>query len=224
MNESKLNILVNILFCAICSIFSIIDSLNAIEYYVYAEFHSSFFKISCLIFIIAQPIMLLIYYLISLLYLCYISDFDFEKLTSDYEYYEMIFFRKMVRNSYLWVFPLTLYLSFLGYTKFFALYSLRFLLEAPRSFRVFKNVITTTLYHSVIIQSIFQTVPQIVIQVTNNLLINEDRHHMRGVLNFSTLFSLIFLSMNLILYLREKPGYTYNTYTLNKNKSQLNLV
>jgi hypothetical protein len=192
----------HLLFCVICCVFGIIDHLNAYEYYIYAEFHSSFFKIATMIFILIHPIILFIYNLITLFYLSYISDHDFSELTSDNEYYELIFFRDKMKQNLLWALPLSLLLTFISYFKFFSLYSLKFLM-ADGNYEVFKNVITSTLYHAVIIQSIFQSLPQVILQVVNNLLIREDKHNMRGVFNFSTLFSIGFMSMIIILYCRE---------------------
>lgn len=199
----KVEIIKNIIFCVIVCVLSIIDHLNAIEYLIYAEFHSFFLKISILIFIIIHPIVLLFYYLITLLYIGYIIDYDFDELTSDFEYYELIYFRNKVKESKCWILPLGIYLTILTYLKIFSLYSIKFIIEF-KNMQIFKNIITTTLYHAVIIQSIFQSLPQIILQVLNNLLLVEDKHHMRGVFNFSTFFSIAFIAMGIILYCRER--------------------
>jgi hypothetical protein len=199
----KSEVFKNILFCIIVCVLSIIDHLNAIEYLFFAEFHSKIFKIMILIFIIVHPIVLLFYYLITLLYIGYIMDQDFDELTSDFEYYELIYFRNKIKETKWWLLPLAFYLTFLSYFKFFSLYSIKFIIEL-KNMQVFKNIITTTLYHAVILQSIFQSLPQIILQVFNNLLLMEDKHHMRGVFNFSTLFSLAFMGMGIILYFRER--------------------
>ena len=209
----------NVLFCILCCVLGIIDHLNAVEYYLNAQFHSNIIKVLCLMLIIVHPVILLFYYIITLLYLSYISDYDFSELISDNDYYELIYFRQKVRRSLLWLLPLTIYLTFLTYLKFFSLYSIKFLVEAPNGYTIFKNVITTSLYHAVIIQSVFQSLPQIVIQVLNNLLIMEDKHHMRGVFNFSTFFSLGFICMIIFLYIRDQERINEKSNEELKNKN-----
>jgi hypothetical protein len=213
----------NLLFCVICCVFAIIDHLNAYEYYTYAEFHSSFFKIATMIFIVIHPIILYFYNVITLFYLSYISDHDFSELTSDNEYYELIFFREKMKGSYIWALPLSIILTFLSYFKFFSLYSLKFLMTEG-NYEVFKNVITTTLYHAVIIQSVFQSLPQVILQVVNNLLIREDKHNMRGVFNFSTLFSIGFMLMIVILYCREESLQNKRLYESEKMQLKMTRV
>jgi hypothetical protein len=161
-------------------------------------------------FMLAHPIVLFFYYLIVLFYMNYLSNHDFNELIQADEYHELIYFRDVVKDGWLWIFPLAIYLTAITYFKFFSLYSLKFLLERPSNFKVFRNVITTTLYHSVIIQSIFQSLPQIIFQALNNLLIMEDRHDfkMRGVFNFSTIFSLLFMSMMIVIYMRDRKDFS----------------
>jgi hypothetical protein len=199
-------IVLNVGICILCCVFGIIDNINAIEFYMNATFYSPSIKLMVLVFLISHPVVLFFYYLISLLYLSYISDHEFNELTSNYEYYEMVYFRNFAQYSTIWVLPLTLYLVVLTYLKFFSFYSLKFLIEEPSNFVIFRNVVTTTLYASMLIQVIFQSFPQLILQSMNNLLIMEDKHdfHMRGVFNFSAFFSICLIMMLFVLYLREK--------------------
>jgi hypothetical protein len=208
MNQRTTTILLNIGFCLLCCILGLIDNINSVEYIYNAQFHSIFLKACCFIFIIVHPIILLFYNIITLSYLSYLSEHQFSELTKEEEYHEMIYFREKVKHSFIWILPLSIYLSILTYFKFFSLYSLKFLIEKPGSVEIFRNVITTTLHHAVIIQCVFQSVPQIILQAINNLLIMEDKHDLnfRGVFNFSTLFSLAFISTLVILYYREKKS------------------
>jgi hypothetical protein len=237
MNTSA--IIYNVLFCVLCCVLGIVDSINAFEYYYEALFHTQFMRVACLVFILMHPIVLFFYYLIILLYLSYLSDHEFSELTSEFEYYEMIFFRDQAKSSLFKIPFLAIYLAILSYFKFFSLYSLKFIIEKPSNYGVFRNVITTSLHHAVMIQSLFQSFPQIILQALNNLLIMEDKHdfNMRGVFNFSTLFSLAFISTLIILYFREKEirikypenanlnskqsSNTKNTYNINNSYSNL---
>jgi hypothetical protein len=222
ISDKRCQIIFNISFVVICCVLGIVDHLNALEFFYFADFYSYGFKISCLIFIFAHPIVLFFYNIVILTYLSYLSENDFLELTSDFEYYEMIYFREKVKSSYLWLLPLTIYLTIVTYLKFFSLYSLKFLIEKPGSVTIFKNVITTTLYPAVIIQSIFQSLPQIILQSLNNLLILEDKHNMRGVFNFSTIFSIMFLLTNIVLYYRDNEMIKHTTSE--KNKEILNNI
>ncbi len=199
----KRNILLNVAFIVICSVVGITDSLNAMEYYYEAEYYSHHLKISLIIFILAHPIILFFFYLVSLIYLTYLGDFEFNELVSDFDYYEMIYFRNKVTKSSLWILPLAIYLTVLNYFKLFPMYSLKFLIEKPENPTIFRNVIFTTLYPTLIIQSLFQSLPQIILQCLNNLLMNEDIHKLRGVFNFSTITSLSLIGLNFVMYFKE---------------------
>jgi len=202
-----LNKCLNVTFIIVCSVLSITDNLNGIEYYINADFYSKLLESCCFAFLIAQPIVLFIYYLISMIYLSNISDQEFSEVTSDFENYEMIYFRNLARKSSIFIIPASIYLSVLSYLKLFSLYSLKFLIEYNNDSTIFQNSLLTILYPSIIIQSLFQSMPQILFQSLNNLLILEDKHYMRGVLNFSTGTSILFLSLNIILYYKDKNKY-----------------
>ena len=204
---NKLHISLYILFCVICSTLSTIDNINAIEYLVNANFHSVFLKVISILFILAHPIVLFFYYVISLLYITWIGDNEFNELTSEYEYYEMIYFRNICRNSLPLIIPVSIYLTLLSYCKFFSLYSVKFLIDySCANYSIFKNIITVTLHYTLIIHCLFQSFPQILVQSINNLLIQEDRHdpYIRGIFGFSTIISLLLISMLGILYKLEK--------------------
>jgi len=203
---AKTDVVLNITLCVFICIFAIIDIINAYEYYFSAQFYNKFFQISILFFIIAHPLILFCYHIISLFYMAYIPNTDFAELIGDFEYLEMIFFRNLVTNNIIWVFPLSIYLTFISYFKFFSLYSIKFVIELPSNPIIYKNVITTTLHSSLIIHCIFQSLPQIILQSTNNLAILEDKHdyEMKGVVNFYSIVSLIMITFMIILYIRER--------------------
>jgi hypothetical protein len=167
---NKLNISLFITLMIFCSVFSIIDSINAIEYFMNADFYNKVTKSLSFIFLITHPIVLYLYYTVSLFYLSWIDDGQFDELTAENEYYEMIYFRHLVKNHWLLIFPITTYMTILSYCKFFTFYSLKFLIEM-NNYSVFKNVIVVTLNYSLIIHIVFQTFPQILLQSINNLLI-----------------------------------------------------
>lgn len=203
----KWQVISNISLCILCCVLGLIDLINSYEYLYYAQFEKKYLKSFVLVFIIAHPFALLFYYSICTLYLMYISDLEFEELTVEKEYYEMIYYRELIKNNKLYIPILTVALTILSYLKCFSFYSLKFLLEnKPDSRTIFVNVISTTLHTSVLIHSLFQSFPQIIIQCTNNLLNMEDKHdlNMRGVINFSTIISVLFLSLLPILYYREQ--------------------
>ena len=138
--------------------------------------------------------------------MAYIPNTDFAELIGDFEYLEMIFFRNLVTDNKMWILPLSVYLTFITYFKFFSLYSIKFVIELPASPIIYKNVITTTLHSSVIIHCIFQSLPQIILQAANNLAIQEDKHdfEMKGVVNFYSMVNLIMIIFMIILYFRER--------------------
>ncbi len=207
----KWQVISNISLCIICCVLGIIDIINSYEYYHFAQFEKKYLKSFILVFIIAHPVVLLFYYSICTLYLMYISDADFEELTVEKEYHEMIYYRELIKNNKIYIPFLTVALTLLSYFKCFSFYSLKFLLENRHdSQTIFVNVISTTLHTSVLIHSLFQSFPQIILQCTNNLLNMEDKHdlNMRGILNFSTIISVLFLSLLPLLYYREQKMIT----------------
>lgn len=206
MKSQAAKICLNIAFCLLSSILSFADNVNCWEYIITSKFHSEFLKYIIFLSAIIHPVSLLLYHCLSLTYLHYLEEEDFKNLIKEKEFHEMIFFRHKVRQSAFLIIPIAVYLTLITYTKFFCFYSLKFLIESPSSYEVFFNVITTTLYNPIIIQVIFQSFPQIILQTTNNLLIMEDNHsfHFRGVVNFSTIISILFILNLSFLYLREK--------------------
>ena len=76
----------------------------------------------------------------------------------------------------------------------------------PENTNVFKNIISTTLHNALIIHCLFQSLPQIILQSTNNLMIQEDKHdfEMKGVVNFYSITSMIVIGFLIVLYLRER--------------------
>ena len=204
---NNLSIFLNVTFIIVSSVLSITDNLNTIEYYFNADFYSEFLKSCCFVFLIAKPIFLFLYYSISLIYLSNISDQEFSEVTSDFENYEMIYFRNLARKCPIFIIPASIYLAVLSYVKMFSLYSLKFLIEYKNDSTIFKNSLLTILYPAIIIQSLFQSMPQILFQSLNNLLMFEDKHYMRGVLNFSTGTSILFICLNIILYYKDKNKY-----------------
>lgn len=203
----KWKIISNVLLCIICSVIGIIDIINSYEYYHYANFNKELLRAFIMIFILAHPIVLLFYFLVSTLYLMYLSESEFEELTRENEYHEMIYYRELIKSNKLYIPILSVSLTVLSYFKFFSFYSLKFLFEDDhRNENVFINVISTTLHCNVLIHSIFQSFPQIILQCTNNLMNMEDKHdlNMRGIINFSSIISVLFLCLLPILYYREK--------------------
>ena len=119
----------------------------------------------------------------------------------------MIYFRDVCRSSMILILPISIYLATLSYCKFFFLYSLKFLIDySHENYTIFKNIITVTLHYAMIIHCLFQAFPQILLQSINNLLIQEDRHdpNIRGIFGFSTLNSLLLISMLAVLYKIER--------------------
>ena len=152
MNDNIKQIFIGIAFCILCCVLSLTDTINSFEYLINASFSSTSIRIICLISIIAHPIVVLFYNIIILFYISYLSEYEFKLLTDDFEYYEMIYFREKMQKSSFYVIPLSLYLTILTYFKFFSLYSFKFLLENQKSILIFKNIIQTKSYHSIIIQ------------------------------------------------------------------------
>jgi len=138
-----------------------------------------------------------------------LEDSDFNRLIQEKEFYEMIYFRTKIRNNNLLIIPFAIYLTVISYTKFFSFYSLKFLIETPTSYEVFFNVVTTTLYNPILIQIITQSFPQIILQIINNLLNMEHKHafHLKGVINYSTIISILFIFNLFILYFRDKKDF-----------------
>jgi len=175
-----------------------------------------------------HPFALFLYNCLSLTYVYYLEEEDFKNLIMEKEFFEMIYFRTQVRKYRFMIMPFALYLTVLSYSKFFSFYSLKFLIETPSCYEVFYNVITTTLYNPIFIQVISQSFPQIILQTTNNLLNMEHNHdfHLKGVVNFSTIISLLYIINLCFLYLRDKKQFIQvdkeqSIFTQNNNISTL---
>ena len=206
MNSKNFSIFLHLLFCLSTCILSIMDSSNTWEYIFYADKSTKFLNYILPFFAILHLIALFLYNLICLFYLYYLDDIDFENILLEKEFYEMIYFRKKIKNHSILILPLSIWLTIISYTKFFSFYSMKFLIESPFSFEIFFNVITTTLYNPIIIQIICQTFPMLILQILNNLMNEEHSHsfHLRGVVNFSTIISTCFIINSIFLYLRDK--------------------
>ena len=182
------------------------DIINSWEYILYTDKASNFIKLVLPTLAILHPTTLFLYQTVCLFYLNYLDDMDFKNILLEKEFYEMIFFREQVKKHSILIFPIAIWLTIITYTKFFSFYSLKFLIERPSSYEIFFNVVTTTLYNPIIIQIICQTFPQVILQIINNLMNEEHSHsfHLRGVLNFSTVISICFITNVGFLYLRDK--------------------
>lgn len=210
MNEYKsTKIFFNLLFCLGSCMLSIIDNINCWEYIISAKYSTTLLRFLIMLSALIHPFSLFLYHCLSLTYVYYLEEEDFKNLILEKEFYEMIYFRTQVRKYNFLIIPFALYLTVLSYTKFFSFYSLKFLIETPSSFEVFFNVITTTLYNPILIQVISQSFPQIILQTTNNLLNMEHNHafHFKGVVNFSTIISLLYIINLCFLYLRDKKHF-----------------
>ena len=122
----KCQVLSNVFLCLICCVIGIIDIINSFEYYYHALFEKEFLRTFILVFIIAHPLVLLFYFLICTLYLRYLSNGEFEDLTQENEYHEMIYYRDLIKTNKLYIPLLTLFLTVLSYFKFFSLKELYF--------------------------------------------------------------------------------------------------
>jgi len=227
-NKNK-TILFNLIVCLISTLLSTLDIINSWEYIFSAKFYSSFLHYLILLSILIHPFSLFLYHCISLLYIYYLEDIDFNNLIKEKEFYEMIYFRTQVKNYSFLIIPFALYLTILTYTKFFCFYSLKFLIESPSSYQVFFNVITTTLYNPIFIQIITQTFPQIIMQTANNLLNIQHNHsfHFKGLFNYSTIISILLIINLLLLYFRDKQKFIdadkiEDCQTINNSCSELN--
>lgn len=209
IENTNTKIFANLLFCLCSCLLSLIDNINCWEYIISAKFSSTFIRFLILLSALIHPFSLFLYHCLSLTYVYYLEESDFKNLILEKEFYEMIYFRYQVRNHSFLIIPFALYLTVLSYTKFFSFYSLKFLIEAPSSYEVFFNVITTTLYNPILIQVVSQSFPQIILQTTNNLLNFEHDHafHFKGVVNFSTIISILFIINLCLLYLRDKKQF-----------------
>lgn len=211
-----IKIILNILFCLICCILSLADSMCCWNYITTGKFCFEYLRISIIVSAIMHPLILIIYHTLSLTMINYISNEDFKGLINKNEAYAMIFFKHIIKNRKYLIFPIALFLTIITYTKIFSFYSLKFLVHQHAGYEIFFNVITQTLYIPMFIQIVFQTFPQIILQTTNDILIIEsnpipDDNFMSNFLTISNIISLLYI-LNFCIFSCRKKLTIYNNH------------
>ena len=112
MISRNTNVFLNLSFCIITCLLSIMDSINTYEYILYADKSTNFIKLIIPIMFILHPISLFLYYSICLIYLHYLEDIDFKNILLEKEFYEMIYFREKVKTYSILIFPIAIWLTF----------------------------------------------------------------------------------------------------------------
>lgn len=106
-------------------------------------------------------------------------------------------------NSVIFFFLFVPFMYVLNLIKLNGVIALNYL--SKKNMNSMTKSLANTLYTCILIQVLSMTVPNILIHVTNNLLIEEDMHstQARGVFNFGTLNGLaLVLMLGLVSYLR----------------------
>lgn len=191
---------INLLVIIVLALLSILNQFFSVEYLVNQNIENTY-----LAFLLKGSV--IIFYLISLIYILLMvmtfSTFDEREISevdnTEYEYQIVTYLIKKLGYFSL---ILSVFIYFiLSALKLMSLIHIkRISLEKGLHFAYFKSHIT---YYSTILQIVLLTIPQIFLQIWNNLNIEEDIHdpHARGILNISTLTGVGFILLNFIFVL-----------------------
>lgn len=191
--------IINIFVMVFSSILSILNQYYCFEYIANQDFYSTKIQIILIVAFIMYYFVSLLFVLISIMTFTTLESEDLDEI--DEKEYELIEASKIIQNkgnlSAIYVIPLFFILS-IG--KLIGIYQIRNLMKIKKKIYLV-SITSHTLHISYIIQFTILTIPNLIIQSINNLLIKENIYdkRSRGIVNLSSIVAITLLMIHFIL-------------------------